>query len=87
MAATSGGWQGITQNLAVVGRFLLAISPGLIVLSFVVSALMWVMAGSSTKMAKRAQDQFKATLVVLVIIGSYYIIRGIASGLTTGQFG
>ena len=88
-AAGSDGnsWAGLLRFLQRIGEFLLVIAPGLIVLSFMMSAFMWVMAGHSRRLADRAKDQFKATCVVTVVIGGYWLIRGLSTGLSIGSFG
>ena len=77
-------WSGLMLGIQKVGDVLLAIAPALIVLSFATSALMWVMAGSSTRMAKRAQDQFKATCVTTLIIGGYFTMKALAGFMLGG---
>jgi len=84
---TTSSWSGLMRFLQRIGEFLLMIAPGVIVASFAMSALMWVCAGSSSKMAHRAKDQFKATCIVTVVIGGYWLLRGLVSTLAVGDFG
>lgn len=86
--AKTSGLQNLINGIQQIGDLLLAIAPGLIVLSFAAAALMWVMAGSSARLARMARDQFVATCVVCVIIGGYFVLRMLARGLLgAGQFG
>jgi hypothetical protein len=76
----------LTYMFHVIGGFLLAIAPALIILSFAVSALMWVMAGHSSKLAHRAKEQFVATCVATALIGSYFVLRAVVSAFGMGSF-
>ena len=80
-------WDGLMRFIRRIGEVLLTLAPGAIILSFAVSGLMWIMAGSRARMAERAKDQFKATAVVTVVLGSYWLIRGLVTGLSFGDFG
>lgn len=86
--AASGmfNWDGILRFIGMIGDFLLAIAPALIVLSFVASALMWTMAGSSAKLARKAKEQFVATCLVCVVVGGYFTLRKLAEVFTIGGF-
>ena len=86
-ASDESRWSGLLHFVQKVGDFILALAPALIVLSFAIAALLWVSAGSSTKMATYARDQFKATCVATVILGGYFVVKGIISMFAIGGFG
>lgn len=70
-----------------IGDILLRLAPAAIVLSFAVSAALWVFAGPSEKMVKMARSQFIATVVVTAVIAGYFIFKSIAVHLISGGFG
>lgn len=82
----AAAWQGLTRAVQMIGSFLLAIAPGLIVLSFAMSAVMWVAAGHKRSLAEKAQDQFKRTVIATVVIGGYYTIKALATLGNSGMF-
>lgn len=74
--------------IKLVGGFIFDVAPVLIILSYIATAAIWVLAGSSKRMVELARDQFKRTTVALIVILSYWIIRNfIMGGAMGGNFG
>lgn len=78
---------GIGRIISRLGGMILAIAPAMIILSYVICALMWVVSGGNHKLVKWAREQFIATTIVLLVLGGYYIVKALMLALGQGGFG
>jgi len=70
-----------------IGSILLKLAPALFILSYAMSAGLWIFAGPSEKMVKMARSQFVATTVSLIIVAGYFIFKAVIMSITNTGFG
>lgn len=75
---TEERFQRVLYIIRFIGDWMIALAGALIILSFVYSAFLWVIAGDSRKMTEKAKKQFVATCIVTAVIGGFFIFKDLA---------
>lgn len=85
-AASEPSFTGLGNALKHFGGLLMLFAPGLIACSFAICAFAWITSGHSSKRVDWAKSQFKATCVCALVVGGYWVIKGLIITLASTPF-